>query len=94
MTKDLAGNARPEADTDPLQGTLSSSQTDRRHGSHRGCFQGGHQDGQQQRESKPPQEAPGHSKSSRTAIVGQAPYLDDLSDEQLKATQAKRRLKR
>ena len=95
--RDPAGTStdRQDSGTDPpLPTTSSNSQTDRRHTHPRGRFRGGHRDNRQRRESRPPQEAPGRSDTSRTAVVGQVPKLDDFSDEQLKAVLAKRHLDR
>ena len=95
--RDSAGTSTDcqDSGTDPSLPTTSSNfQTDRRRTHPRGRFRGGHQDNQQRRESRPPQEAPGRSDTSRTAVVGQVPKLDDFSDEQLKAVLAKRHLDR
>ena len=95
--RDPAGTSTDHQDsgTDPpLPTTSSNSQTIRRRTHPRGHFRGGHRDNQQRWESRPHREAPGHSDTSRTAVVGQVPKLDDFSDEQLKAVLAKRHLDR
>ena len=93
--RDPAGTStdRQDSGTDPpLPTTSPNSQTDRCRTHPRGRLRGGHRDNQQRRGSRPPQEAPGRSDASRTAVVGQVPKLDDFSDEQLKAVLTKRHL--
>ena len=86
---------RQDSGNESLPPTTSSNSQTERHRTHRkGRFRGGSRDNQPRRESRPPPEAPGRSDTSRTAVVGQVPKLDDFSDEQLKAVLAKRHVDR